>query len=96
MLIRIVKLTFQPGKVDEFKRLFREERKAIAAFDGCSKVELLEDTGSDNILFTYSEWRDSEALEKYRQSDFFRMTWKRAKAFFAEKAEAWSVKKAIS
>jgi quinol monooxygenase YgiN len=92
MLIRIVKLTFQPGKTEEFKRLFNDERKTIAAFDGCHKVELWEDTGSENIFFTCSEWRDAAALENYRQSEFFKSTWARAKSFFAEKAEAWSVR----
>jgi quinol monooxygenase YgiN len=93
MLIRIVKLTFQPDKVEEFKELFKEERKTIAAFDGCSKVELWGDTGSENVFFTYSEWRDKSALENYRNSDFFKTTWKRAKTFFADKAVAWSLMK---
>ena len=91
MLIRIVKLTFKPEKTDEFKKLFKEERKKILAFDGCQKVELLQDINSDNIFFTYSEWRDKASLENYRNSDFFKMTWSRAKTFFAEKAEAWSL-----
>src|SRR5688572_27450294 len=93
MLIRIVKLTFQPDKVNEFKRLFSKERKTIAAFDGCHRVDLWQDTGSENTFFTYSEWSDKESLEKYRSSDFFKVTWARAKTFFADKAQAWSVTK---
>jgi len=94
MLIRIVKLTFQPDKMNEFQRLFSEERKTIASFDGCLKVELLKDSGAANVFFTYSEWRDKDALENYRNSDFFKMTWQRAKVFFADKPQAWSLVKA--
>lgn len=96
MIIRIVKLTFQPDKVDEFVRLFEEERKTIASFDGCRKVDLWKDNDSENVFFTYSEWRDKESLENYRNSEFFKTTWKRAKTFFAEKAQAWSVKQVSS
>jgi len=93
MIIRIVKLTFHPDKVDEFTRLFKEERKTIASFDGCNKVDLWKDTNSENVFFTYSEWRDNASLENYRNSEFFKTTWKRAKTFFADRAVAWSLMK---
>ena len=93
MIIRIVKLTFEPTKVAEFKRLFKEEKKTISAFEGCQKVDLLEDIDYDNIFFTYSEWKDPDSLERYRQSDFFKTTWARAKTFFADKPQAWSLRK---
>ena len=91
MIIRIVKLTFQPDKVNKFVKLFTEERKKIVQFDGCKKVELWKDADSDNIFFTYSEWNNKESLEKYRSSSFFKSTWTRAKMFFADKAQAWTV-----
>ncbi len=91
MLIRIVKLTFQPSRVQGFLRLFQEEKKKIAAFDGCSKVELMKDTDTANVFFTYNEWRDKDALENYRNSDFFKTTWARAKKSFADKPQAWSL-----
>ena len=91
MIIRIVKLTFQPDKVNKFVKLFTEERKKIVQFDGCKKVELWKDADSDNIFFTYSEWNSKESLEKYRSSGFFKSTWARAKMFFADKAQAWTV-----
>jgi len=91
MIIRIVKLTFQPEKADDFTGIFSEQKKNILAFDGCMHVELWKATNCDNVFFTYSKWRDSTSLEHYRNSDFFRSTWARAKALFSEKAEAWSV-----
>lgn len=91
MIIRIVKLTFQPERVSDFKSIFSKEKATILSFDGCMHVELWEDTDSNNVLFTYSEWRDKQALEEYRNSAFFKQTWARAKTLFAGKAVAWSV-----
>jgi len=93
MIIRIVKLTFQPDKVSEFRKLFQDEQKKIAAFDGCHKVELWQDIESSNVFFTFSEWRDTASLNNYRKSDFFKTTWAEAKKFFAGKPLAWSVRK---
>jgi quinol monooxygenase YgiN len=94
MIVRIVKLTFRPDKADDFIGIFSEERKKILAFDGCMHVELWRDTADKNVFFTHSRWRDEAALENYRNSEFFRITWARAKALFAEKAEAWSLAEA--
>lgn len=91
MIIRIVKLTFQPEKADDFITIFKSEKEKILTFDGCSHVELWRDTARANVFFTHSRWRDEAALNAYRNSDFFKQTWSRAKALFAEKAEAWSV-----
>jgi quinol monooxygenase YgiN len=90
-----VKLIFLPGKTTEFEKLFREESKTIATFDGCSRVELLKDSGADNVYFTLSHWRDEAALENYRQSAFFKKTWAHAKTFFAGKPEAWSLNQVL-
>lgn len=86
-----MKLSFQPDRVKEFVKLFTEEKKKIAAFDGCLRVELWEDTETENVFFTYSEWRDKHALENYRNSDFFRQTWAQTKTFFAAQPQAWSL-----
>ncbi|MDZ4844090.1 MAG: antibiotic biosynthesis monooxygenase [Chitinophagales bacterium] len=91
MIIRIVKLTFQPDRVDDFTGIFNKEKATILSFDGCKRVELWEDTDRDNVFFTYSEWRDKQALEDYRNSAFFKATWARAKTLFADKPNAWSV-----
>lgn len=91
MIIRIVKMTFQPDKVDDFIGVFNEVKKQIKNFDGCKNLELWEDTEKDNIFFTYSEWNDNESLENYRNSNLFINTWGRTKILFSEKPEAWSL-----
>lgn len=90
-MIRIVKMTFQPDRVDDFLGIFHEIQDTIESFDGCEEVRLLRDNVQANVFFTYSIWKDPSYLEAYRNSDFFKETWSRTKAAFADKAEAWSV-----
>ncbi len=90
-MIRIVKMTFQPDRVDDFLGIFHEIQGTIAGFEGCERVSLLRSTEQAHVFFTYSVWRNVADLENYRNSDFFKETWSRTKLNFAEKAEAWSV-----
>ena len=88
---RIVKLTFQPEKIDEFLTIFAESKNKIRQMTGCNHLELWRGTQEPNVLFTYSFW-DSEAdLNAYRHSDLFRATWAKTKVLFADKPQAWSV-----
>jgi quinol monooxygenase YgiN len=91
MIIRIVKMTFQPEKVEEFLNLFYEKRKFIEQFEGCSKVLLLNDLNDKSVFFTYSHWESEDVLEKYRTSELFNSVWSKTKILFAAKPEAWSL-----
>jgi heme-degrading monooxygenase HmoA len=82
---------FRPEEVPAFLEVFEEIKQRISSFEGCHKLELLRDTQDPNVYFTYSWWELDENLQAYRNSDFFADTWRRTKALFAEKAEAWSV-----
>lgn len=90
-MIRIVKMTFKESEVENFLRIFEESKTKIAAFEGCSHLELLRDLHQGNIFFTYSYWDNKEALNNYRHSSLFREIWGRTKLLFNERAEAWSV-----
>jgi hypothetical protein len=92
MIKRIVKMTFREDAVARFLNIFEESKDQISAFDGCLHLELLRSIDRPNLLFTLSHWENEQALEAYRQSGLFKSTWKKTKALFAEKAEAWSVK----
>lgn len=91
MLVRIVKMTFSPDKVNHFIAAFNERKNLIAGFEGCSGVELLRDTANPNIFFTYSHWDKAESLEAYRKSELFNTVWNTVKQWFNDKPEAWSV-----
>lgn len=93
MLIRIVKLSFKPENIPSFERIFETSKKGILAFEGCSLVELYQDLSDPCTFFTYSHWEGEEALEGYRNSEFFREVWGRTKTLFAQRAQAWSVER---
>jgi quinol monooxygenase YgiN len=90
-MIRIVKMTFQEERLGEFLEMFDGIKNAIAGFEGCQSLTLLQNIESRNVIFTYSRWNDAESLERYRQSELFAKTWKQTKMWFAKPADAWSV-----
>lgn len=93
MIIRIVKMTFKLEEIDNFLAVFEKQKTFIAGFDGCSHLSLLRDKTQANVFFTYSHWKNEEALDLYRQSDFFREIWSGVKLMFDDKPVAWSLEK---
>lgn len=91
MLIRIVKMTFRPEKVEDFLKVFTESKQAIRNFEGCKHLQLLQSKENTNVLFTYSFWEDEFCLNAYRKSELFNKTWAKTKILFSAKPEAWSV-----
>ncbi|NQX81370.1 MAG: antibiotic biosynthesis monooxygenase [Flavobacteriaceae bacterium] len=91
MINRIVKLTLKADKIEEFKKIFSENKKAISSFEGCIYLEILQDIDNENVFFTYSHWQEAKYLEMYRNSDLFIGIWSKVKPFFSDKAQAWSL-----
>lgn len=92
MLIRIVKMTFNPEDVDNFLTIFQETKNKIRSFEGCEHLELLEDLNNKNSYSTYSHWENETALNAYRNSHLFDGVWAKTKVLFAEKPIAFSLK----
>ena len=92
MITRIVKMTFNPHQVEDFLKLFDENKNKIAGFEGCTHLELLNDVNDTNVFFTYSHWKDESYLEAYRNSELFKGVWLQTKQLFAAKPEAWTVR----
>ncbi|MCS6820417.1 MAG: antibiotic biosynthesis monooxygenase [Microscillaceae bacterium] len=91
MLVRIVRMTFQPEKVEQFLEIFHSSKQKIKAFEGCLYLELLQDAEQPNVFCTYSRWQSAEYLEKYRQSELFQTTWAATKVLFADRPQAFSL-----
>jgi heme-degrading monooxygenase HmoA len=72
MIVRIVKLMIFKEKTKDFCLFFNTKKSQIKKFEGCIKVELLQDTKETNLYFTYSHWEDEESLDNYRKSVFFK------------------------
>ncbi len=90
MLIRIVDMKFKEGERDAFLTVFNSSKAAIAAFEGCLHLELLNDHADPNRFFTYSHWESEKSLENYRHSELFKNTWNKTKILFERKASASS------
>lgn len=96
MFVRIVKMSLHAKYISEFQEMFEEKKTLIRNSDGCQLLELYQDKNNPEIFFTYSYWNNESDLENYRNSDFFKATWKQTKTYFNDKPEAWSVDKRIS
>ena len=96
MLVRIVKLSFEPSKIEEFLTNFEINKDKIRNFEGCQRLELYRDQNTSNIFFTYSYWDSEVDLNNYRNSALFKSVWAKTKPLFNGKPEAWSVDKVAS
>ncbi len=86
-------MSFKEDKIENFLKTFEKQKEFIASFEGCTHLELLRDKNKKNTFFTYSHWQNENALELYRQSDFFKNIWSGVKLMFDEKPFAWSLEK---
>ena len=91
MIIRIVKMTFDDTRVEDFLNNFEAHKQQIRNFEGCQHLELLQQDDHPNVFFTYSWWRREEDLENYRHSQLFKEVWSYTKSLFSAKPEAWSL-----
>jgi len=94
MITRIVKMEFEPSKIDTFLQIFERSKLLIRNSPGCLHLTLFCDKNNPATYFTYSQWVNEEALEQYRHSDLFITTWASTKVLFAGKAQAWTIEPA--
>ena len=95
MFVRIVKMSFHSKFIPEFQEMFEQKKSLIRNTEGCLLLELYQDKNNPEIFFTYSYWNTESDLENYRNSDFFKATWKQTKGYFNAKPEAWSLNKRV-
>ncbi len=90
MIIRVVRMTFQQDRIDDFLMLFNEYKEAIRNQPGCTHLELWKDINQPNSYSTYSNWETEEDLNNYRHSETFGKVWPATKALFSDKTVAYS------
>ena len=91
MIIRIVKMEFNPDQVEEFQSIFHATKEKIRSQPGCQHLELLRDLNQPNVFMTYSYWDAEKDLNNYRNSELFGIVWSQTKVLFCAKPMAWSV-----
>jgi heme-degrading monooxygenase HmoA len=95
MIIRIVRMHFTEAGVEEFLEIFQANKTAIRNFPGCAHLELLKEADDSFVYTTLSHWKDEQSLEAYRKSELFGSVWGRVKTLFAERSQAFSLRKFI-
>jgi heme-degrading monooxygenase HmoA len=91
MITRLVKLSLQAAKADEFEALFYQTQAMIEDSEGCHKTDLFKVSGNESEYFTISYWNTEKDLENYRASNLFKSVWAQVKPLFSAKAEAWTL-----
>ena len=91
MLIRIVRMEFEPEKISDFLEIFEHSAPRIRAFEGCQQVQLKRDPQLSTVYYTHSIWHSETHLNEYRNSPFFRETWQKTKQLFSGKPQAYSL-----
>jgi heme-degrading monooxygenase HmoA len=86
---------FTEAGVDEFLEIFQANKTAIRNFPGCVHLELLKEADDSLVYTTLSHWKDEQSLEAYRKSELFGSVWGRVKTLFAERSQAFSLRKFI-
>lgn len=90
MIVRIVKLTFQKEREDDFLAFFENIKHLVNQFPGCAGMQMLRDQKQSNVFFTYSLWNSEVDLNSYRDSETFGKVWPKIKPWFADRPEAWT------
>ena len=91
MITRIVRLEFEPEKVENFLTMFNQNKSRIRHFPGVHQLELHRDAEMSNVFYTLSVWEGEAALESYRKSELFQGVWQQTKAMFSGKPQAFSL-----
>ena len=86
----MVKLSFQPNRITDFKSFFDKIKLRVNDFEGCKGMQLLQDCKNPSVFFTYSLWESEEDLDRYRSSETFGEVWSQIKPWFKDSPEAWT------
>jgi quinol monooxygenase YgiN len=72
MLVVRVAVRCRSGHRDTFlMQLRREEQQVPTTFEGCERFTFGTHPDDPDRVLLYEEWRDREAFEAYRESEFF-------------------------
>ncbi len=95
MIRRIVKMSFQLNRLEDFFTLFEKNKSLIKSQEGCFELKLLKDQLESGIVFTSSLWSDEVSLNNYRKSEVFKRIWPETKKLFKDRPEAWSCREDV-
>jgi heme-degrading monooxygenase HmoA len=83
-------MTFQPRDVEKFLNIFNQYKTRIKSAEGCTSLELIQNTEFPDQISTLSQWDSQFYLDNYRGSDVFKEVWPMTKELFSAKPRATS------
>lgn len=85
MYMRIVSVKIEPGKLEEFKQLYRDEIiPALRGVKGCRYAYLTESIKEGDDVFSVTIWDSKNAAENYERSELFDELKEKVKHTFSE------------
>ncbi len=81
-------MEFKEECVQDFLHIFNFNFDKISNFNGCISLKLVQEKNNICRFLTLSEWENETDLENYRNSEFFKATWKKTKILFKRKPKA--------
>lgn len=91
MILRIVRMEFDPNAVEDFLAVFSQFKEQIRNQPGCSALSLMADADHANVFYTHSYWSGVEDLNRYRDSATFKTVWPLTKKHFIAPPKAYSL-----
>ncbi len=91
MIRRVVKMSFQEDRIEDFLVIFKSAKQKIRRMPGCHYLSLHRDHHRANTYYTLSHWENQEALDRYRETELFKTTWAATKLLFNDKPQAFSL-----
>ena len=88
---RIVKLILLEGEEENFLNIYRTRNPSLKNVKGCQSTCVLKSITSDQEFFTLSVWDSVQALEDYRNSEYFKETWSLVKQLLGGKTQVWNL-----
>ena len=85
MFLRIVSLKIQPGKMDELRRIYRDEIiPALRTVKGCRYAYLTEGAKEQNRAISFTIWDSKQDAESYETSGQFEKMKEKASRTFSD------------
>ena len=92
LYVRIVSIKIQPGKMEEFKRLYKSEvLPVILSMRGCRYGYLTEGVKERNEVISITVWNSKEDADEYERSGWFDALKNRVRHTFSELYQ-WKMK----
>jgi quinol monooxygenase YgiN len=85
LLMRIISIKIQPGKMEEFRRVYSEEIiPALREVQGCRNALLSDNIEESNEVLSVTVWENKQDLDNYIQSGIYKQLTKKLSPLYSD------------